>query len=78
MSSKDVQLAVLAELQKSRTPMAVQEVMNQIRTKHPGFGNVPDFDFRSAILAMMATGRVTSNTVSQISVSRPAVAVAGE
>ena len=67
MSSENVQKIVLAELRDSGVPMTVSQIIEQVRRTHSEFNNVPDFDIRAAILAMLSIGAVESTRMNQIS-----------
>ena len=76
MSRQAIQKAVFDELRQSGRPMSVRELVERIRRQRPGFKQVADFDFRSAVLAMTAIGAIESTPTSQIAVraDQPAAA----
>lgn len=71
MSSKSVQQAVLAELRRHGGPLSVRDLLVRVRQAKPEFRAVPDFDFRSAILAMTAIGAIESDATNQLKARAP-------
>jgi hypothetical protein len=58
MSRQLIQKAVLTALQRAHHPVSVRELMEHLRATDPAFNDVPDFDIRSAVLAMTANGTI--------------------
>jgi len=65
--SKKLQQAVLAELRRNGRPMSIRELFSVVRSSDPELESVPDFDLRSAILAMHAIGAIESDAANHIS-----------
>lgn len=76
MSRQVIQKAVFTALQRVHHPISVRELMEQLRTDDPAFRDVPDFDIRSAVLALTANGTVQSTSTNQVEVRPVAAAVA--
>jgi hypothetical protein len=68
MSRQAIQQAVFDELRQSARPLSVRELVERIRRERPEFKQVPDFEFRSAVLAMTAVGAIESTTTNQLAV----------
>ena len=68
MGRQIIQKAVVTALMSSQEPMSVRELIAQVRKANPAFGNVPDFDIRSAVLAMTANGTIQSTSTNQLEV----------
>lgn len=76
MSRQAIQKAVITVLQQSGEAIKVRDLMSKIRNEKPEFRDVPDFDFRSAVLALAANGTIHSTSTNAVEV-RPPVAARG-
>ena len=75
MSKQAIQEAVVNELRQSGHPLSVRELVGRIRQRAE-FSQVPDFDFRSAVLAMAAVGEIESTSTNQVAVPTDAAIAA--
>ena len=73
MSKQAIQRAVVEELRRSARPLTVRELVERIR-RSAEFNQVPEFDLRSAVLAMTAVGEIESTSTNQIAVRSSAAA----
>lgn len=71
MSKQAIQQAVAAVLTRLRHPISVRALMEEIRTEKPEFRDVPDFDFRSAVLALTANGTIQSTSTNEVEIRTP-------
>lgn len=77
MSRQAIQNAVFTVVRSSGQPLRVRTLMERIREK-PEFRDVPDFDLRSAILALTANGTLQSTSTNELEIRHaPAVAPRG-
>ncbi len=77
MSRQLIQKAVFTTLQRVHHPISVRELIEHLRTDDAAFNSVPDFDIRSAVLALTANGTIQSTSTNQVEVRATPVAERG-